>query len=115
MRTGISWRDVPQQYGPWYIIYTRFNRWSASGWFWKLLQILQAKKLMSTNFTWIDSTTIAVHRHGPGALKKGNQSIGRGRKGISTKIHLALSPRGIQSACLSEGQYGTLNKLNQEL
>ncbi len=37
-------------------------------------------------------------------LKKGNQSIGRGRKGISTKIHLALSPRGIQSVCLSEGQ-----------
>ncbi len=52
------------------------------------------------DFTWIDSTTIVFHRHGSGALKKkGNQSIG-----ISTKIHLALSPRGIQSVCLSEGQ-----------
>ena len=30
--------------------------------------------------------------------------IGRGRKGLSTKIHLALSTGGIQSACLSEGQ-----------
>ena len=30
--------------------------------------------------------------------------IGRGRKGLSTKIHLALSGAGIQSACLSEGQ-----------
>jgi hypothetical protein len=30
--------------------------------------------------------------------------IGRGRKGVSTKIHLSLSPSGIQSACLSEGQ-----------
>ena len=30
--------------------------------------------------------------------------IGRGRKGLSTKIHLALSTGGMQSACLSEGQ-----------
>ena len=30
--------------------------------------------------------------------------IGRGRKGLSTKLHLALSTGGIQSACLSEGQ-----------
>lgn len=30
--------------------------------------------------------------------------IGRGRKGVSTKLHLGLSPAGIQSACLSEGQ-----------
>ena len=30
----------------------------------------QAKKLISVDFTWMDSTTIAVHRHGSGALKK---------------------------------------------
>ena len=30
--------------------------------------------------------------------------VGRGRKGLSTKLHLALSPSGVQSACLSEGQ-----------
>ena len=36
--------------------------------------------------------------------KKGLQSIGRGRKGVSTKIHLGLSPGFIHRACLSEGQ-----------
>jgi transposase len=70
MRTGIPWRDVPEQYGSWHTIYTRFKRWSESGWFWKLLKILQTKKLMNVDFTWIDSTTVAVHRHGSGALKK---------------------------------------------
>lgn len=30
--------------------------------------------------------------------------IGLGGKGLSTKLHLALSAGGIQSACLSEGQ-----------
>ena len=37
-------------------------------------------------------------------LKKGKQSLGRGRKGISTKIHLGLSPLGVHAACLSAGQ-----------
>ena len=30
--------------------------------------------------------------------------MGRGRKGLSTKIHVALSPGFIRSVCLSEGQ-----------
>jgi len=36
--------------------------------------------------------------------KNGSQSIGRGRKGPSTKIHVGLSPGCLKSACLSEGQ-----------
>ena len=26
LRTGIPWRDMPEQYGPWSTIYNRFNR-----------------------------------------------------------------------------------------
>ena len=70
MRTGSPWRDLPDCYGCWHTIYTRFKRWSESGWFWKLLQRLQAQKLIKVDFTWIDSTTIAVHRHVSGSLKK---------------------------------------------
>ena len=36
--------------------------------------------------------------------KNGSQSIGRGRKGLGTKIHVGLSPGCLKSACLSEGQ-----------
>lgn len=70
LRTGVPWRDLPDCYGPWHTIYTRFKRWSDSGWFWKLLQALQESKLLRANFTWVDSTTISIHRHGSGALKK---------------------------------------------
>lgn len=85
MRTGVSWRDLPEVYGSWHTIYTRFKRWSESGWFWKLLQKLQTKKLVSVDFTWIDSTPIAIHRHRSGALKK-RKSINRKRsKGIKHK------------------------------
>ena len=37
-------------------------------------------------------------------LKKGPQAKGLGRKGLSTKIHVSLSPGCLKSACLSEGQ-----------
>ena len=70
MRTGVAWRDLPSHYDFWHTIYTRFKRWSESGWFWKLLKMLQEKKLINVDFTWIDRTTIVVHRHGSGALKK---------------------------------------------
>ena len=36
--------------------------------------------------------------------KKGPQCIGRGRKGLSTKIHVGLSPGFVHGVCLSEGQ-----------
>ncbi|MDQ0828227.1 transposase [Streptomyces achromogenes] len=26
IRTGVSWRDLPERYGPWKTVYTRFRR-----------------------------------------------------------------------------------------
>jgi len=37
--------------------------------------VLQVKKLVKVDFVWVDSTTIAVHRHGSGALKKKEISL----------------------------------------
>lgn len=70
LRTGISWRDLPEFYGPWHSIYTRFKRWSENGLFWKILNTLQQNKEIKIDISWIDSTTIALHRHGSGYLKK---------------------------------------------
>src|SRR3990167_10202241 len=79
LRTGVSWRDVPAFYGNWHTIYTRFKRWSESGLFWYLLYNLQQKKRVSLDISWVDSTTIGLHRHGSGPLKKGT-SIDRTRE-----------------------------------
>lgn len=70
LRTGISWRDLPPCFGPWHTVYTRFKRWSENGLFWSLVYQLQQKKALKLDFTWIDSTTIGLHRHGSGSLKK---------------------------------------------
>ena len=70
LRTGVSWRDLPSSYGPWHTIYTRFKRWSENGLFWQILYQLQQQKKITLDFAWIDSTTLAIHRHGSGPLKK---------------------------------------------
>ena len=48
LRTGIPWRDMPEQYGPWSTIYNRFNRWSKAGIWDKILQMT----------SWILTTSI---------------------------------------------------------
>ena len=30
-RAGVPWRDLPERYGHWKIVYQRFNRWAKSG------------------------------------------------------------------------------------
>ena len=70
LRTGIPWRDLPRCFGAWHTVYTRFKRWSENGLFWFILTCLQQKKRVKMDFTWVDSTTIGLHRHGSGYLKK---------------------------------------------
>lgn len=70
LRTGIPWRDLPDSFGPWHTVYTRFKRWCENGWIWKLFYTLQSQRKLTIDIAWIDSTTIPIHRHGSGALKK---------------------------------------------
>ena len=67
---SMPWRDCPREYGPWHTIYTRFKRWSENGLFWTILNELKQKKLAEFSVIFMDSTTIKLHKHGCGALKK---------------------------------------------
>ncbi|MEU9001914.1 transposase [Streptomyces sp. NPDC048551] len=31
IRTGLSWRDLPERYGPWKAVYTPFRRYALDG------------------------------------------------------------------------------------
>lgn len=70
LRTGVSWRDLPEEYGNWHTIYTRYNRWSENGFFWRLLYQLQSFKQLLMDIVFVDGSIIPLHRHGGGALKK---------------------------------------------
>ena len=70
LRTGIPWRDLPECFGGWHTIYTRFKRWSDSGLFWAIIKECHKNKIATFDMIWIDSTAIKLHRHGAGASKK---------------------------------------------
>jgi len=73
LRTGAPWRDMPERYGKWTTIYSRFQRWRKSGRWDKLFAELQAALEQESNVDWeihfIDSTTVRAHQHAAGAKK----------------------------------------------
>jgi transposase len=73
LRTGAPWRDMPERYGKWATIYSRFQRWRKSGVWNKLFAELQTALDGESNVDWethfIDSTTVRAHQHAAGAKK----------------------------------------------
>ncbi|MFJ9804627.1 IS5 family transposase [Streptomyces wuyuanensis] len=105
IRTGISWRDLPERYGPWKTVYTRFRRYALDGVFTRALQQMQARADAAGDIDWlvqIDSTIVRAHQHAAAGPEKGtlqkdepdDHALGRSRGGPTTKIHLACDGRG---------------------
>ncbi|MGW2770032.1 IS5 family transposase [Streptomyces sp. NPDC001275] len=62
-----AWRDVPERYGPWATLHTRFRRWAADGTFDRMLRAAQAKADAADNIEWlvsVDSTVVRAHQPG---------------------------------------------------
>jgi transposase len=82
IRTGISWRDLPERYGPWQTVYTRFRRYALDGVFTRALQQIQARADAAGDIDWlvqIDSTIVRAHQHAADTGRKGGGSRGRNR------------------------------------
>ncbi len=73
LRTGAPWRDLPERYGPWQSVYTRFRRWQQAGVWDRALAALQAAADARGELDWslhvLDGTTIRAHPHAAGATK----------------------------------------------
>src|SRR3974390_212290 len=82
----IPWRDLPERFGPWKIVYQRFSRWAKSGVFERVFKLLASDH--DNEYMMIDATIVRAHQTSAGARKKnGSQAIGRSRGGPTTKIH----------------------------
>ena len=76
INTGIPWRDLPERFGPWKSVYTRFSRWTQQGVWDNLFAALIAQDIVDETTLMLDSTIIKVHQHGSG--KKGAAKQGAG-------------------------------------
>ncbi|MFD6193119.1 IS5 family transposase [Streptomyces sp. NPDC060275] len=75
IRTGVPWRGVPVEYGPWYRIYDLFRRWQRDGTWRRILTRLQSLADVKGSITWdlsVDSTVCRAHQHAAGARERGD-------------------------------------------
>lgn len=87
VRCGAPWRDLPDYYGPWKSVYTRFRRWEKSGLFDQMLNVLAAEP--DTESVMNDASIVRVHQHGAG--QKG--AAISGHREVSRRLNLQDSRR----------------------
>ncbi|WP_160435814.1 IS5 family transposase, partial [Gilliamella sp. Lep-s5] len=93
MRTGIPWRDFPEEFGEWSTVYRRFNLWSKKG---ILVDIFkQLSQLADFEWGFLDGSIIRAHQHSTGAATEHCEQIDQSCGGHSTKIHLAVDSGGL--------------------
>src|SRR6185312_14121494 len=66
-RTGIAWRDLPEEFGPWQTVWKRHRRFSLDGTWDRLLSRLLAEADAAGDIDWsvsVDSTINRAHQHG---------------------------------------------------
>jgi hypothetical protein len=91
VRTGAPWRDLPDEFGKWYTVYSRFWRWAQKDVWERVFKHLS--KDPDFEYVLIDATLVRVHQH---RRKRGtqNQAIGKSRGGLTTKIAVIVDALG---------------------
>ncbi len=71
-RTGVAWRDVPREFGPWQTLWKRHAKFTKDGTWDRVLTTLQARADAEGEIDWrlsIDSSVMRVHQHGATAAR----------------------------------------------
>lgn len=74
LRCGPPWRDMPERYGNWQSVYSRFRRWSGDGTLDRILRALRARidrdGLIDWDLWCVDGSNVRAARAAAGASKK---------------------------------------------
>jgi transposase len=66
-RTGVAWRDVPAEFGPWQTVWKRHRRLAGDGTWDRVLAALVSQADAAGLVDWqvsVDSTIARAHQHG---------------------------------------------------
>jgi transposase len=83
LHTGAPWRDLPERYGPWPTVFTRFNQWRRDGTWARivtsLLDELDDEGRIDHDLWCIDASVIRASRAAAGGGKKRSSFATTGR------------------------------------
>jgi transposase len=71
-RTGVPWRDLPGEFGPWQTVWKRYDRFNHDGTWDRVLAELIADADAAGEIDWrcsVDSTTARAHQHAATAAR----------------------------------------------
>lgn len=60
LRSGAHWHDLPERYGKWKSIHTRFSRWAKAGVWERVFTVLTADR--RNEYLMLDTTLIRAHQ-----------------------------------------------------
>jgi transposase len=60
LRSGAHWHDLPERYGKWKTVHTRFSRWARKGVWEKVFKTLTADR--KNLYLMLDATLVRVHQ-----------------------------------------------------
>ena len=70
-RSGAPWRDLPERYGSWKTVYSRFRKWIDDGILDNIFRVLSLEAELGE--LSIDASIVQAHQHSAGAKKGGLQ------------------------------------------
>jgi len=92
VRTGAQWRELPESYGKWNSIFSRFNDWSKKQ-IWNLLHGFCIND-PDLEYVMIDATVVRAHACAAGYKKQNSEGLGRTSGGFTSKIHASVDALG---------------------
>jgi len=96
LRSGAPWRDLPDSFGPYTTCYNRFVRWRQAGVWGRIMHPFAAAHDAAVQM--IDTSIVRVHQHAACVAHNNEQSMGRSRGGLTSKIHVVVDRGALTEA-----------------
>lgn len=101
VRTGAPWRDIPERYGSWATVYSRFRRWRLAGIWDQVFAAVQRQADAAGQLDWnvhfVDGTVIRAHQHAAGAKGGALRRRRSGAAGAASAPRSTFEPRAAAS------------------
>lgn len=91
-RTGSQWRELPEIYGNWNTVFSRFNSWSKKKIWEKMFDF--CIKDPDLEYVMIDATIVRAHACSAGYGDQEIEGLGRSKGGFTSKIHAKIDALG---------------------